>query len=193
MSPPVVRAFGHFAARAVPADGNGDAPFSELSLSFVPLALVTEWARCSETADFVARFFAHDYPDRDIAGNVMSTIVNELVENAVKFSSDKAAPARLVVREYEASLTITTENVLTAAQADAFGTTLTRLAGADPELLFVEQIAHPPATGSAGIGLIMLRKDYDATIGARMVGLDSSNTMRVEVEVTIDHREVGSS
>ena len=187
--PPAVRTFGHFAA---PGAANGDAPLSELSLSFLPLALVTEWARCSETADFVARFFARDYSDREVAGSVLSTVVNELVENAVKFASDKSAPARLVVREFDGSLTITTENVATAAQAGSFGATLTRLADGDPEFLFAEQIANPPETGSAGIGLIMLRKDYDATIGARMSPLSGGEPTRIEVEVTIDNREVGS-
>src|SRR5690349_25000309 len=100
MSPTTpVRSFGKFAGPGAPGGENGDAPLSELSLSFPPLALVAEWSRCSETADFVARFFAHDYPDRDVAGSVLSTVVNELVENAAKFSSDKSVQARVVVRE----------------------------------------------------------------------------------------------
>lgn len=192
---PEVRSFGKFAGRGASGGANGDAPLSELSLSFLPLALVSEWSRCSETADFVARFFAYDYPDRDLAGSVLSTVVNELVENAAKFSSDKSVEARVVVREYDAWLTITTENIATNPQADSFAATLTRLVDGEPESLFAAQIANPPETGSAGIGLIMLRKDYDATIGARMqsASLGDSDATRIEVEVTIANREVGST
>lgn len=165
-------------------------PLSELSLSFVPLDLVAEWVRCSETADFLARFLAHDYGDRETAANVLSTVINELVENAVKFSSDKSVLARLVVREHADRVTIVTTNVVAPAQATAFGDTITRLVAGDPEALFAEQVAHPPATGSAGIGLIMLRKDYGAIIGARMTPSDVGNWTTVDVEATIDNREV---
>jgi hypothetical protein len=166
-------------------------PLAELTLSFVPLALVAEWARCSETSNFVARFFAHDYHDHELAGSVLSTVVNELVENAVKFSSDKAVAARLVVREYPECVTILTTNVVTVSQATTVAETITRLVGGDPELLFAEQIAHPPETGSAGIGLIILRKDYGATVGVRIV--DSGGAAMVDVEVTIDNKELGQS
>jgi hypothetical protein len=186
MSASATRTSGSFAARR---DGS-DAPLSELSLSFVPLAFVAEWTRCSETADFVGRFFSHDFSDRELAGNVLSTIMNELVENAVKFSNDKSLEARVVVREYESSITISTENDATSEQAASFAATIARLVEGEPEAMFAEQIANPPETGGAGIGLIMLRKDYDATVGARMTQLDAAS-VRVVVEVTIANQELG--
>ncbi|MGH7617525.1 MAG: slr1658 superfamily regulator [Gemmatimonadaceae bacterium] len=191
------KVFGRFAPNGSSPrrDTPAEPPLSELSLSFPPLAFVAEWTRCSETADFVARFFSHDYEDREVAGNILSTVVNELVENAVKFSSDKAVPACLTVREYADRVTIVTANVVTAAQGAAFGDTVTRLVAGDPEILFAEQVAHPPQTGSAGIGLILLRKDYDATIGVRLAGGESGTdrAVTVDVEVTIENREVGQT
>lgn len=181
---------GNGASPSSTTDGP-ELPLAELSLSFVPLALVAEWTRCSETADFVARFFSHDFDDRDIAGSVLSTVVNELVENVAKFASDKSEPARLTVREYADAIRIETSNRATPAAADAFGETVRRITARDPEELFAEQIAHPPETGSAGIGLIMLRKDYSATIGARIASPDASGHATIDVEVTIDNREVG--
>jgi hypothetical protein len=165
-------------------------PLNELSLSFVPLDLVTEWSRCSETADFLARFLAHDYGDRELAANVLSTVINELVENAAKFSSDKNAPARIAVCERPSGVTIITTNVVAPAQAAVFGETITRLVAGDPEALFAHQVANPPATGSAGIGLILLRKDYGATIGARVRTPDEDDATLVDVEVTIGNREI---
>lgn len=161
---------------------------SELSVSLVPLAVVAEWSRCSETADFVARYFAHDYGDRELAGNVLSTVVNELLENAVKFSSDKNVPARLTVREYPERVHIVSQNIAALAQAAAFGEMVTRLADGDPESMFAERIASPPETGGAGIGLIMLRKDYGARVGVRITPSDGAAI--VDVEVEIDNREV---
>ena len=168
---------------------DGDQPLSELSLSFVPLAVVAEWTRCGETADFVARYFAHDFYDREFAGSVLSTVVNELLENVVKFSSDKAIPARLLVREYAEGLRIVTRNVAAPAQAAAFGAAVARLAEGDPEAMFAERIASPPETGGAGIGLVILRKDYGANIGVRITPNDAGMDV-VEVEVEINAREV---
>ena len=203
------RLFGSFAANGGSSGGAADGhpardgatasgvppagpPLSELTVSFVPLAVVSEWTRCGETADFVARYFAHDYGDREVAGSVLSTVVNELVENAVKFSSDKTVPATLAVREYAERMTIVTSNLASPTEADAFGEAVTRLTRGDPESMFAERVANPPATGGAGIGLIMLRKDYGAAIGVRVTPA-RGGAVQVDVEVALDNREVDPS
>ena len=95
-------------------------PLGELSVTLIPLDLVTEWARCGQTADYLARFLAYDFEKRELAASVLSTVVNELVENAVKFSSDKTLPAQIVVRQFGDRISITTSNNATAAQAESF-------------------------------------------------------------------------
>lgn len=186
------RLFGSLAANGSGSANRSDSerPLSELSLSFVPLAVVAEWTRCSEAADFVARYFAHDFGDRELAGNVLSTVVNELLENAVKFSSDKSIPAGLTVREYAERMSIVSRNVASPSQAVAFGDAVARLAHGDPEQMFADRIASPPETGGAGIGLIMLRKDYGARVGVRVTPSDGDRGAIVDVEVEIDNREV---
>ncbi|HSQ31445.1 MAG TPA: hypothetical protein VLN49_16430 [Gemmatimonadaceae bacterium] len=186
------RLFGSLAANGSSSANRSDSerPLSELSLSFVPLAVVAEWTRCSEAADFVARYFAHDFGDRELAGNVLSTVVNELLENAVKFSSDKSIPAGLTVREYAERMSIVSRNVASPSQAVAFGDAVARLAHGDPEQMFADRIASPPETGGAGIGLIMLRKDYGARVGVRVTPSDGDRAAIVDVEVEIDNREV---
>ena len=172
---------------AVITDG-GEQPLSELSISFVSISMVAEWTRCSEAADFIARYFAHDFEDRELAGNVLSTVVNELLENAVNFSSDTNIPASLTVREYPARVHIASRNVASSAQANEFGEAVERLARGDPEEMFAERVASPPETGGAGIGLIMLRKDYGAKVSVRFTPSDGGAI--VDVDVDIDNREV---
>jgi hypothetical protein len=171
--------------------GAEERPLRELRLSFAPLDFVAEWRRCSETADYFARFFAFDFEQRETAASVISTVINELVENVVKFSGDKNAPAELLVRQYGERMTIRTSNVAAPALAAAFGDVVNRIVAGEPEAMFVERVTHPPETGSAGIGLIMLRKDYAATIGARMTpDAAYAGQLRVEVEVTLDNRHI---
>ncbi len=166
-------------------------PLSELAVTLVPLEVVAEWRRCGETADYLARYFAHDFDDRETAANVLSTVINELVENTVKFSGDKRIPGEILVRQYGDRLTITTSNVAHRGDADVLIAAVDRIAAGDPEALFAERVANPPDVGGAGIGLIMLRKDYDVRMDVRTSPhVDRSDLVRVEIEVTLDNREV---
>jgi hypothetical protein len=178
--------YGAWGARA-----SAEQPLRELRLDFLPLDFVAEWQRCSETADYFARYFAFDYAPRAPAVSILSTVLNELVENAVKFSTDKAVRAELVVAQYGDTLVARTTNAVAPALAAAFGDTVKSIVAGEPEAMFVERITHPPETGGAGIGLIMLRKDYDARIGARIAPLAAlPGLLRVEVEVTLDNRQI---
>jgi hypothetical protein len=166
-------------------------PLRELRLVFVPLDFVAEWRRCSETADYFARFFAFDLQPREIAATVLSTVINELIENAVKFSTDKSVPAELVVRQYGEVLTVHTVNAVAAGLARTFTETVDRINAGEPEAMFVERITHPPETGSAGIGLIILRKDYNAAITARVIADETdAGLVRVAVEVALDNHHI---
>ena len=170
-----------------------NSPLEELSVTFIPLDLVTEWARCGQTADYIARFLAYDFDNREHAGNVLSTVINELIENAVKFSTDKSQPAEIFVRQFGDYVSIITRNSTSEAQAASFRETAERIVAGDPESLFAEQILHPPETGGAGIGLIMLRKDYDAQLNVRIGSHDGRAGLRiVHVELTVSNREVES-
>lgn len=166
-------------------------PLGEVSIRFVPLDVVSEWSRCGHTADYLARYLAYDFENRETAASVLSTAINELLENAAKFSTDKAEPAEVTVRQFGDHVTIATRNRATAGQGALFRDLTARLVNGDAEALFAERLAHPPEVGGAGIGLIVLRKDYGASIDVRVepdVSRDGWAT--VEVEVTLSNREV---
>src|SRR4051812_6295524 len=120
--------YGSIVARAPDAR-----PLRELRLTFVPLDFVSEWRRGSETADYFARFFAFDFQPRDVAATIISTVINELVENAVKFSAEKTAPAELVVSQYDDAVTFRTINAVSADTAAIFGETINRIVAGEPE------------------------------------------------------------
>jgi hypothetical protein len=166
-------------------------PLGELTVRFAPLDVVSEWSRCGQTADYLARYLAYDFADRETAANVLSTVINELVENVAKFSIDKSASAEVTVRQFDDHLSITTRNLATAERGAALRQLTARLLSGDPQALFAERVAHPPDVGGAGIGLIVLKKDYSAGLDVR-VEPDSSGAdwSTVEVEVTLPNREV---
>jgi hypothetical protein len=165
--------------------------FGEICLSFIPLDLVTEWSRCGETANYLAGYLAHDFEKREIAGNVLSTVINELIENAAKFSFNKQLAAHIVVRQFDDSISIVVTNNVTASQADSFLKAAKRIGTADPDALFAEGLAYPPETGSAGLGLILLRKDYGAHLEVEAEpDREHKDLMSIRVELSILNREV---
>ena len=84
---------GHF-------DGPPTDAISELTVDLLTVDLVAEWRRCSVVADFVARYFAQNFAAPEAAASVLSTVLNELVENATKFSSDPSQRIRLWVGHF---------------------------------------------------------------------------------------------
>jgi hypothetical protein len=162
----------------------------ELSVTFIPLDFVTEWARCGQTADYIARFVAYDFERRELAANILSTVANELIENVVKFSSDKTIPAQVVVRQFGDHISITTRSNSTMHQAESFRRMVDHIMRADPDRSFAERVAHPPEMGGAGIGLIVLRKDYGASLDVQLEPDANGSVTIVHVETTLKRTEV---
>ena len=137
-------------------------PLSTLELRFLPLDFVMHWHRCGLTADYFAAHSAYTFDNRDAARAVLSTVVNELLENAVKFSSDKSLPASLVLNHFGEWLAIETTNRTDARRAASLEVLVRDFEAAEAEALFLARIATPSsAEGSpSGLGLLVLKKDY---------------------------------
>ncbi len=147
------------------------APVSDLSLDFiVPLDFMTEWQRCGLVADFLARYQSFNFKNPEKALNVLSTVVNELLENGVKFSADKNKLVNLSLRYYGSTIEIETVNTCDQTQAVVLDTYIERLKNNDSETMFLEQIQKSEDGGSdvSGLGLITILKDYDAQLGIRI-------------------------
>lgn len=137
-------------------------PLSTLELRFVPLDYVMHWHRCGLAADYFAAHVAYTFDNRDAAREVLATVVNELLENAVKFSSDKSLPASLGLNHFGDWLAIETRNRTDARRAAALDVLVRDFAAQPAEALFLARIESPAssATSPSGLGLLVLKKDY---------------------------------
>lgn len=164
-------------------------PVSGLELTVSALDFVVHWRRCSITADWLGTFGAYDFEHRDVALAILSTVINELLENAAKFASDKGAPIRLALRHYGDVIRIQTQNRAQECHVRSLEALLALLDSGDPEVLFARQIEEA-APDTSGIGLIILRKDYATRIAARFVPLeqeqgDGDTHYQVDIQVTL--------
>ena len=167
-------------------------PISEMSVQSSAIDFVMQWRRCGMTADYLADFLAYAFEQRDAARSVVSTVANELIENAVKFSSDKSRLIQLSVRNFGSALQLEAVNYASAEQVASFRKTLTTLCQGDPARLFVAQMERAAATAQAGsgVGLILLCRDYGAQLGVNAEPDTQPATFRVSVQVTLRAQEI---
>ncbi|TIP80956.1 MAG: ATP-binding protein [Mesorhizobium sp.] len=148
------------------------------------------WRHCATTSDFIADVFAlrfrssrNDYME---VRHSIGYLVNELIENAVKFR----APGEILI---EASMDsecfkIKVSNDVEGKIASGFQDLLADITAGDPEDLLIQRIelnaANPEVTGS-GLGLLTLMSDYGARLAWIFSAADESDRICVETYASI--------
>jgi hypothetical protein len=151
------------------------------ALSFLPLDVFDDWERCGKVADFIADYFQHNFR-LESSQNLISTVFNEVLENAVKFSPNNSRPIEVVVKKRQETLLLRITNALSHHRFGPFTEISRELFNADLDDLYLSRIEDGAADESAsGIGLILIKKDY----GSRL-SFDFSRGDIYKVSVTLE-------
>ncbi len=149
----------------------GELP-SEGAVSIVvqPIDLMTHWKRCGLMADFAATFYSYVQIDH-INKNLISTIFNELVENATKYSVKKGGEVKVIMRMFNNILCIQIENNTTKIFLQNLRNHLKKLTEADDlDTIYFETLEQKSLDNpDSGIGLLLMLKDYPVKIGAKFI------------------------
>ena len=148
------------------------------------------WHHCATTSDFIADLFSlpfhasrNDY--REVRHNI-GYLVNELIENAVKFRE----PGEIMV---EASMDaenfkVKVSNVVADATAATFQELLSEITIGDPGDLLISRIeanAADPDDSGSGLGLLTLMSDYGVRLAWIFSPVDQGNRVHLETFATI--------
>lgn len=144
-------------------------------LVFYPGAFPVKWNQCSATADFFAEYFAgvdacglHEEAERrDFVGSV-GYVLNELIENAVKFSAGGTVEIDAGVEHGE--FVVVVSNQILQAAVDGLRDKFGELVSGDPQELLlqrVEENAANPEISTSGLGFLTMLSDYNAKLGWR--------------------------
>jgi hypothetical protein len=146
---------------------------ARVSLVFHSGGVPVRWSQCSATAEYFAEYFADvhaqacaDDADRNEFVGTLSYIVNELVENAVKFSRGEAVEVTVSIEGEE--LVALVSNQILATTVEGLIEKFRGLVAGDPtEMLIarVEANAVNPDAGVSGLGFLTMMADYGATLG----------------------------
>ena len=116
-------------------------------------------------ANFIAEYYHHNFPGEG-HNNLISTVLNEFIENAVKFSRNNSMPVELTTRKRGDSLLMRMKNYLPIHRREPFVEMCRELFTRDLDDLYVERVqANSGNERTSGIGLILIRKDYSAALG----------------------------
>lgn len=172
-------------------------PEAQLSLTLSPSELTAHWLRCGQVSDFVAGYIASAYAAEHRTTSAplftsISTVFQELIENAAKFSRKREASIQVRVKHFSRILMFEVENVTTPAFAERFEEYLEQMAAADDLGAVYLQIVEAQTDGPldaqrSGIGLLVLRKDHEVRLGVRFASDDAGRpTITVRAFQTLE-------
>ena len=165
----------------------GSATF-RLKLMEGPLELV--WKHCDITADFLGKL--HAARARELGGDVneiwhnISYLVNEMLENAVKFGSSGDVELETGLGQGKLQLRICNSVERTAAVR--FQNILDGLQAGDPSEMLIERIeenAANPNLSTSGLGLLTLMSDYGVEFGWKFNESDGSQSIKLETHASL--------
>lgn len=146
-----------------------------VTLVFYPGAFPVKWNQCSVAADFFAEYFAdvgdaglaEEAARRDFVGSV-GYVLNELIENAVKFCAGGTVVIDAGVEAGE--FVVVVSNQIVADSVERLRLKFGELLSGDPQELLlqrVEENAANPELGTSGLGFLTMLSDYKARLGWR--------------------------
>ncbi|ABZ95414.1 ATP-binding protein [Leptospira biflexa] len=147
-------------------------PESIIEIHLKPLDLMRYWRRIGVLSDFIGYFYGFsflpnvptdsmDMKNSEIV-NSISTVFNELLENAAKYSYDKKADIEISLIHRGQSFEMLVRNKTNESNVSAYEASLKEIFSAkDLEQLYFQKIeSNDPNSNRSGIGLIMVLKDY---------------------------------
>jgi len=133
---------------------------SVFTLSFIPLDIFDNWTRASSLSDFIAEYFG-SYFGNESSHNLISTVINEFIENAVKFTKNNSQPIVVIVKKRDNDLICRITNSIPKHRKTAFIEICKELFSEDLDQLFLDKIIEGSNNKTeSGIGLILVKKDY---------------------------------
>lgn len=170
---------------------------AKLSKNYVlPLELMSNWRNCSVVSDLVV---SDDMILAEMTAairNVLSTITNELLENAIKFSYDKNKLVTLSLHNFPNNITIETTNISHEKNAKSLKSFIKKLQTKNLDDLYFEQLERSITNhdNASGLGFLGIMKDYDANLGIKIqnrrtsVKKRNNHTYDVFVQISL-HKE----
>ncbi|TGL38942.1 DUF6272 family protein [Leptospira perdikensis] len=163
-----MRKYGNFKSE----NNTNQEPDSKIQIQLTPLDLMRHWRRIGIMSDFIGYFYGFSFlpnvptdsmemKNSNIVSSI-STVFNELLENAAKYSYDKKADIDISLIHRGKTIEMFVQNQTNEKNVTAYEASLKDIFSAnDLESLYLEKLeTNENDPNRSGIGLIMILKDY---------------------------------
>lgn len=161
---------------------------SQLSISVSAADMAFYWKRCDVLANFISQFYFYSYESKQIDKNTISTVINELVENAAKHSDKENNKITIEIKDLGNQLRIEVKNKITPWMKAIFENKILTLQTNPINDLYFEALeANNRGNANFGIGLLRLLKDYQLPIAYEFTKLEGNVfeiTMRAHILIS---------
>lgn len=162
----------------------------ELKLAFRPLDLMSKWQRCGLTADFVSQFETIGQ-SHIRTKNVLSTIMNELLENAVKFSCDKTQFVDIHITADDTKIRIEVTNNADKQDTDTLKSFLKLFFSKDFDVdtFFMKQVEKGENVGygeGSQLGFYTMTHNYQGQLSSRIEKTEMANVYKVTIAIELE-------
>lgn len=163
-----------------------------VSISIHPNGLNGYMQRCAMAADFGASFLSIALKNREGAKNSLTFILNELVENAVKFSNSIDDEIDLSIAHNVQEIILTVRNIINQEQYGYFKNYIQEyIELANIEQKYMDLLAAMSEQGKLSrIGLLTIRNNFQARIGIQIHGPNERRLYQVSVQIAVKPEEI---
>lgn len=170
-------------------------PLSTVDVHLSAHDMVVQWRRCALTADFLANFLAPGFCRQEPVRSQVSMVIDELLENAVKFAADQAREVSVSVLDFGDEIRVEARNQCDRAHAADLEASIAKVLRDDPETLFLEAIERSASEDPAAsrLGIITLCTHAGARIGAKIVETSEDGLYDVTVQVHLQAEGVAEA
>jgi len=173
-------------------DLDADAKAVKLSFSLQALEVVTIWSRCGLIANFASSYMAVANQSKKNIANSLSFILNELIENADKYTDPKESVLHFALSQQEKNIIISVTNPISKGQVGPLQEMARNLI--DPEYVNTRYIDILMASGKSseksGIGLLTIINYYQAALSFRIGTSPGGSVDRYSIEAKLNVEEL---
>lgn len=137
---------------------------STLALTLFPERMPVRWSVCGAVAEYIAAYLSPGEAHPELR-NIANYVLNELVENAVKFSSGPEIQVAAALGAGTLVLRVT--NHIAVARCESVRARLASLLDGDPTELMVARVEANAEAGpdsGSGLGYLTMMSDYSAQL-----------------------------
>lgn len=160
--------------------GQDTAPGLRFELEVMAADFHEEWKRCNMVANYIAEYAAYQYPRRELAENLISTVLNEMLESSCRLVPQRSM-LKLIIGEEPGFLRIEIEHGLEMALLQAYPDFLALLEGSFTDEQYLDLMTTEATTSPHffnQLGLAMVAHDFKAALSFRpAVGSGRSSTI----------------